>query len=98
MIEDALEESPTADLDDIRRDLRLGMGPCQSGFCSYRTAGILAQTYPHIDANSVLRDFIMKRWRGVRPVGWGHGLRQMELTRRIYLDLMHLHHLPEKVE
>ena len=38
------------------------------------------------------------RWRGVRPVGWGHGLRQMELTRRIYLDLMHLHHLPEKVE
>ena len=28
-------------LDDLRRDLRLGMGPCQGGFCGYRAAGIL---------------------------------------------------------
>lgn len=30
-------------LDDIRRDLRLGMGPCQAGFCSLRSAGLLHQ-------------------------------------------------------
>ena len=29
-------------LDDLRRDLRLGMGPCQGGFCGYRAAGHLA--------------------------------------------------------
>ncbi len=98
MIEDALRESSTADLDDIRRDLRLGMGPCQSGFCSYRTAGVLAEILPNVELNNVLRDFIFKRWRGVRPLGWGYGLRQMELTRRIYLDLLNLHHLPEKGE
>ena len=28
-------------LDDIRRCLRLGMGPCQGGFCIYRATGIL---------------------------------------------------------
>jgi hypothetical protein len=26
----------------------------------------------------------------MRPLGWGSGLRQMELTRRIYLDLLGL--------
>jgi glycerol-3-phosphate dehydrogenase len=98
MIEDAMHETPTPDLDDIRRDLRLGMGPCQSCFCSYRTTGILAEILPHLDANNILRDFILKRWRGVRPLGWGHGLRQMELTRRIYLDMLNMHNLPEKGE
>ena len=31
----------THNLDDIRRELRLGMGPCQGGFCIYRATGIL---------------------------------------------------------
>ena len=31
----------TTNLDDIRRALRLGMGPCQGGFCIYRATGIL---------------------------------------------------------
>src|SRR3990170_4498427 len=28
-------------INDLRRDLRLGMGPCQGGFCAFRAAGIL---------------------------------------------------------
>ena len=35
------ERRHTTDLDDIRRALRLGMGPCQGGFCMYRATGIL---------------------------------------------------------
>ncbi len=31
----------TTNLDDIRRQLRLGMGPCQGGFCIYRATGIM---------------------------------------------------------
>ncbi len=31
----------TTNLDDIRRSLRLGMGPCQGGFCIPRATGIL---------------------------------------------------------
>jgi len=40
-LEGALREQVTTDFDDIRRLLRLGMGPCQGGFCMYRAAGIL---------------------------------------------------------
>ncbi|MBX3000166.1 MAG: anaerobic glycerol-3-phosphate dehydrogenase subunit A [Caldilineaceae bacterium] len=41
MIENAARYNPTVTLDDLRRDVRLGMGPCQGGFCTYRAVGIL---------------------------------------------------------
>jgi glycerol-3-phosphate dehydrogenase len=41
MLENAARNNPTFTLDDLRRDVRLGMGPCQGGFCTYRAAGIL---------------------------------------------------------
>ena len=40
-LEGAMRRRGTINLDDIRRNLRLGMGPCQGGFCMYRAAGIL---------------------------------------------------------
>ena len=41
MVENAVRRNPTLTLDDLRRDVRLGKGPCQGGFCTYRAAGIL---------------------------------------------------------
>lgn len=41
MLVNAVRRNPTVTLDDLRRDVRLGMGPCQGGFCTYRAAGIL---------------------------------------------------------
>lgn len=41
MLENAVQNNPTITLDDLRRDVRLGMGPCQGGFCTYRAAGVL---------------------------------------------------------
>jgi glycerol-3-phosphate dehydrogenase len=41
MLERAVQKNPTITLDDLRRDVRLGMGPCQGGFCAYRAAGIV---------------------------------------------------------
>jgi glycerol-3-phosphate dehydrogenase len=41
MVEHAVRHHPTVTLDDLRRDVRLGMGPCQGGFCTYRAACIL---------------------------------------------------------
>jgi glycerol-3-phosphate dehydrogenase len=38
---EAARERPGMNLDDVRRVLRLGMGPCQGGFCTYRATGIL---------------------------------------------------------
>jgi glycerol-3-phosphate dehydrogenase len=40
-VEEALRRSGSLVLNDLRRDLRLGMGPCQAGFCAYRAAGVL---------------------------------------------------------
>ncbi|MER2600644.1 MAG: anaerobic glycerol-3-phosphate dehydrogenase subunit GlpA [Caldilineales bacterium] len=41
MLENAARQNPTITLDDLRRDVRLGMGPCQGGFCTYRAVGIV---------------------------------------------------------
>ena len=40
-LEDTMRRRDTTNLDDIRRSLRLGMGPCQGGFCIFRATGIL---------------------------------------------------------
>ncbi|HEY44503.1 MAG TPA: FAD-dependent oxidoreductase, partial [Anaerolineae bacterium] len=94
-IEEALRSSSSPDLDDVRRDLRLGMGPCQAGFCAYRAAGIAHEVMPSPIPDGGLSEFLKERWRGIRPLGWGETLCQMELTRRIYLDLLHTHMIQE---
>ena len=38
-LEETMRARDTTNLDDIRRSLRLGMGPCQGGFCIYRATG-----------------------------------------------------------
>ncbi|MCP4427842.1 MAG: anaerobic glycerol-3-phosphate dehydrogenase subunit A, partial [Chloroflexi bacterium] len=43
MVENAVRRNPTTSLDDLRRDVRLGKGPCQGGFCTYRAVGILQE-------------------------------------------------------
>src|SRR5690606_5505170 len=44
-IEAALRESRSLVINDLRRDLRLGMGPCQAGFCAYRAGGLLHEVF-----------------------------------------------------
>jgi anaerobic glycerol-3-phosphate dehydrogenase B subunit len=83
-------------LDDIRRDVRLGMGPCQGGFCTYRAAGILhsLRRPPVAEINVALRDFLQERWKGLLPVLWGQQLRQERLDELIYLAVLNADHLP----
>jgi len=40
-VERAILSGQTWSLDDIRRDVRLGMGPCQGGFCTFRAVGLI---------------------------------------------------------
>jgi glycerol-3-phosphate dehydrogenase len=42
-IERFLDERWPCSLDDVRRGTRLGMGPCQGGFCTFRAAGLVAE-------------------------------------------------------
>jgi glycerol-3-phosphate dehydrogenase len=82
-------------LDDLRRDLRLGMGPCQGGFCGYRAAGVLHEMGA-VDAAHATRaaaDFAQRRWKGQRPLLWGQGLRQALLDEQIYRGILGLDRL-----
>jgi len=81
-------------LDDLRRDLRIGMGPCQAGFCAFRTAEIMAQVLPQPSQD--LAAFLHERWKGLRPVAWGDTLEQMELTRRLYAELLGFSQPPDR--
>ncbi len=95
-VEDAIRRRGTTDLDDIRRLLRLGMGPCQGGFCIYRVTGIL-HGFDGIDtaeANAALLDYVRERWKGVWPILYGDQLRQARFDEWIFQGVLDIEHLP----
>jgi len=95
-IEQAILERDAQSLDDVRRDTRLGMGPCQGGFCTIRASGILHRLrgLPIEEINLALRDFLQERWKGVLPILWGQQLRQERLNELIYLNVLNASQLP----
>lgn len=95
-VERSLDEGNAKTLDDVRRDVRLGMGPCQGGFCTYRAAGLVHthRDLPAEETNVALRDFLRERWKGLVPVLWGAQLKQERLDELIYLTMLNADHLP----
>jgi glycerol-3-phosphate dehydrogenase len=96
MFVQALEEQPNASLDDLRRQLRLGMGPCQGGFCSMRATGIALES-GRIDierATALLRGFLANRWIGLWPILHGEQVRQTALDNWIFHSTLDIEHLP----
>lgn len=95
-LEEAMSRTGSTNLDDIRRQLRLGMGPCQGGFCIYRATGILhgLDGLSAADADRSLLDFLQERWKGVWPVLYGDQLRQARLDDWIFQGVLDVAHLP----
>jgi glycerol-3-phosphate dehydrogenase len=94
-LEQAMRRRGSANLDDIRRSMRLGMGPCQGGFCIYRATGIL-HGVGHLDgaeAAQSLLGFLQERWKGVWPILYGDQLRQARLDDWIFQGLLDVEHL-----
>jgi glycerol-3-phosphate dehydrogenase len=95
-LEEAMTRRASTNLDDIRRQLRLGMGPCQGGFCIYRATGIMHEldglTAEQADAS--LLEFLQERWKGVWPVLYGDQLRQARLDDWIFQGVLDVEHLP----
>jgi glycerol-3-phosphate dehydrogenase len=86
-------------LDDVRRGTRLGMGPCQGGFCTFRAAGVVAETKAGIPAETidrVLVDFLAERYRGTRPIAWGRQLQELWLTAGLYTGVLGVGTLVER--
>jgi glycerol-3-phosphate dehydrogenase len=95
-LEDAIRRRATTNLDDIRRLLRLGMGPCQGGFCIYRATGILhgLDGLTAEQANESLKHFLGERWKGMWPILYGDQLRQSRLDDWIFQGVLGVEHLP----
>lgn len=86
----ALSGGEVNTLNDLRRDLRLGMGPCQGGFCAVRAAGLrhefLHDTPMH--SHDLLAEFVERRFGGTKALLWGHNLRQALLAEHLYTRVM----------
>jgi glycerol-3-phosphate dehydrogenase len=95
-LEETMRRRGTTNLDDIRRSLRLGMGPCQGGFCIYRATGILhgVERLDAAEASDSLRGFLQERWKGVWPILYGDQLRQARLDDWIFQGLLDVEHMP----
>jgi glycerol-3-phosphate dehydrogenase len=81
------------ELEDLRRKLRLGYGPCQAAFCAWRAAGMVAEAAPEGTGDHLagLERFLEERWRGQQATTWGDQARQALLNHAIYRGIFDLH-------
>ncbi|MCX7983184.1 MAG: (2Fe-2S)-binding protein, partial [Syntrophales bacterium] len=89
-VEDAVNRVGVRYISDIQHRTRLGMGPCQGGFCAYRALGII-QGMGRIsieESRHLLEDFLQRRFRGIRPALWGAQLREEQLVEAMYLRIL----------
>jgi glycerol-3-phosphate dehydrogenase len=79
------------ELEDLRRKVRVGYGPCQAAFCAWRAAGMLAEAQGDGAAPLAgLERFLEERWRGQRSTVWGDQARQALLNHAIYRGIFDL--------
>lgn len=96
MLEEVMDVLPGGNLDDVRRQSRIGMGPCQGGFCSQRATAI-AHERGDIDverATGLLRLFLKNRWIGLWTILYGGQVRQCALDNWIHEGTLDVEHLP----
>jgi glycerol-3-phosphate dehydrogenase len=82
--------SGLTELEDLRRKIRLGYGPCQAAFCAWRAAGMLAEGSGEGDPVAGLERFLEERWRGQQSTIWGDQARQALLNHAIYRGIFDL--------
>ena len=82
----AIREEFPQTLNDLRRRLRLGTGPCQGTFCTYKAASILSEELDlgGDDYLVDILDFRSERWKGIRQSMRGEQLAQEELAQGMY--------------
>ena len=85
-VETVAADHSSFNMGDIRRRTRMGMGTCQGSYCGLRGVGMMVANNlaQETSATELLRDFLEARWSGIRPILWGHQMREVELTRGIY--------------
>ena len=89
-VERIINQTGTRYVGDIQHRTRLGMGPCQGGFCTFRALGIMHEKSIISPEQSMtaLRDFLQRRFRGIQYCLWGDQLREEQLVEYIYLGIL----------
>jgi glycerol-3-phosphate dehydrogenase len=83
-------------LNDLRRRLRLGFGPCQGTFCGARAAAMIQENKLGYAAGDDLISFWSERMKGSRHVAWGDQAKQLLLSDLVYRQTLGLR-LPRDV-
>jgi glycerol-3-phosphate dehydrogenase len=89
-VERIIKQTSTRNVGDIQHRTRLGMGPCQGGFCTFRALGIMNDMSVRSPEQSmeILRNFLQRRYKGIRHALWGDQLREEQLVEYIYLGIL----------
>ena len=83
----AVEVLGVRTINDLRRRTRVGMGTCQGSFCIKKVAAALAEALGTPEkAGELEAKYLDERWKGMRPVGWGDTLREMEFMQKVYKE------------
>jgi glycerol-3-phosphate dehydrogenase len=89
-VENVISRTGTRNVGDIQHRTRLGMGPCQGGFCTFRALGIMndMSVISPEQSMEMLQGFLQRRFRGIRYALWGDQLREEQLVEYIYLGIL----------
>ncbi|WXG39802.1 MAG: FAD-dependent oxidoreductase [Candidatus Freyarchaeum deiterrae] len=84
-------------LNDLRRRVRLGMGPCQSTFCDFKAMSVIAEEL-NLSPEQAHRDaleFAQERWKGKCVLLRGDQVSEEELNQAIYAGIANYDNLPD---
>jgi len=95
-----LREEFARTIDDVKRRTRLGMGPCQGCFCTFKVAYIVSDELKlSVKAtHKLVLDFLRERWKGKQSVLRCYQMGQEELAQSIYMMVANYDHLIDVVE
>ena len=94
MLSEFLDDNWPCSVDDMRRGTRLGMGPCQGGFCTFRAAGLVAERVAAASSagsgaapkapDDAIVGYLRERFKGTRPIAAGRQLQELWMVLGIY--------------
>ena len=106
MLNEFLDTHAACSLDDVRRGTRLGMGPCQGGFCTFRAAGLVAERAAGKpggtdaaladDADQAIVGYLRERFKGTLPIAAGRQLQELWMVMGMYMGALGLESLIER--
>lgn len=97
IVEALKAEGAAPDIEEVGNRSRIGKGPCQGTFCSFRLAAYLYGKGELSDDQGIfqVRQFVNERWKGFEPLVRDKELMRVELQEAFLCDLFSLEHSNE---